>query len=418
MSTVYQNQDLDLNKFFVKRDHSAIVTDIKSLKYNQLSRDIYFRPSNAPIVNIADVNAGSCFDGYYVPTGSYKFYQAGSRITVEQEECDLTLLEYADMIWTEMGQSIKHIYDCHPEVTLCYSGGIDSMVVLSYLMAYGFLPRTRVISFENHTQNDKECLQNNVDKRASIVELLDSLPVKSTSWARVTDDDIAHGFNYQNLANFKCYATNSLLRAHQDTAFLFGFHGNQALLHKACFVDELILNNPDNVNAVRDYFLTNKDFYTQSLVNYDINKEKIGVARTHMLQKPWACLDHMNGNRVYGPIANDRIFQALRKLDFSNISVDTIADAKLARELINRNVGSQLDQYIITEGLSDNDILKDSLIPLSKLNLDLLTIPPGLTHNQEGVDYINYEINNAHASGAIAINALAAVKMLQWVDSL
>lgn len=419
MSIVYQNQDLDLNKFFVSYDNLKFVTDIQNLKYNQLSRGIYFRPSNAPVTNIADANLGSCFERYYIPTASYKFDQLSAGITiVSQEECDLKLNEYTNMVWNEMGQTIKNIYDTHAEVTLCYSGGIDSMVVLSYIMAYGFLSRTNIISFENYTQDDKECLQNNRAKKTLIIDLMSRLPIKSAKWAKVTEDDIVYSFNHQRLEHLKCYATNSLLRAHKDVAFIFGFHGNQVLLHKSCFIDDLILTNTYNINDVSNYLSTNKNFYTQSLLGYDVNKEKIGVARTHMLQKPWECLDYMNGNRIYSPIGNNRIFQGLRKLDFRDVSIDTIADAKMAREIISRNVESQLDEYIPIEGLSDNDILKDSLIPVNKLNSDLLIIPPNLTHNQEGVDYINYEINNAQTSGTIPINALTSIKMLHWINSL
>lgn len=405
---ILQNNDLDINKFFID-DHNKITTDISTLKYTPLNREIYFRPSNAPLINVANSKLGSCFTGYSIPTGSYQFTTNGDSSLVDQI---YSLTDYQDIVFSEIGKEITKIYNAHAEVTLCYSGGIDSMVLLSYIISLNFLSRTNIVCFKNNTQNTIP----EYDKVKSLLEKFDD-QFKSITWLTIDISDIIYSFNNQNFEHLKCYATNAVLQKYKNTAFIFGFHGNQILLHKPVFVDEIILQTGSNT-GVLEFFKNNNDFYTTSLNNYDVDKEKIGIAHTHMLQKPWALLDGTNNNRVYSPIGTSLTFSSLRQLNFKTVSVDTIAHAQLARNIINLNVGGLLNQFITKEGISDGDILKDTLIPIDQLNNDLLTIPKNLTHNAEGLGYIEHELSLAKKSHFLPINVLVSIKMLHWINQL
>jgi len=412
----YQNIDLSNNKFFV--NDNEIVTDISTLKHNQLSRDIYFRPSNAPLVNINDSTQGSCFDGYTIPTGSFIYDKDNTGIRYTEQITNLNLLSYIDYVWVNINTTIHKIYQTHKEVTLCYSGGIDSMVLLSYIIAQGLLSRTNIICFENHTQTDILALHNNTSNKEKVLKLLDTIKsqVISIKWLKITTKDIADSFNAGNYEHLVCYTTNTILQQHKDTAFIFGFHGNQVFLHKSVFVDELLLQGvitPTEVNQV----LSNNNFYTQSLIGYDVDRKKPGVKCTHMVLKPWSTLDYTNNNRLYSPIGSDITFNLLRSLDFKTVTINNIANVTVARNIINRNIGLTLDSYIGVEGVFDSDILKDTLIPLSLLNPELLVIPKELTHNQEGIDYIKYELAQSKVSGVIPINVLTSIKMLNWINT-
>ena len=414
----YQNNDLMINKFLV--NHNEIITDISALKNKQLCRDIYFRPSNAPLVTVADADQGSCFEGYTIPTASFIYTKDSAGISYTKQATNLALSSYTDQVWNDINNTIKQIYQRHNEVTLCYSGGIDSMVLLSYIMAQGLLPRTNIICFENHTQDNELALHNNIENKEKVTGLLKKLEsqVKSITWITITVDDIADSFNNGNLEHLKCYSTNSILQKYKDTAFIFGFHGNQVFLHKTVFVDELLLQGVIGIDEVERLLVTSTPFYTQSLLGYNIDKELVGVDRAHMLHKPWALLDHTNNNRVYSPIGSDLTFNLLRSLDFKTVSLNDVANVTVARGIINRNVTQELDDFIGVEGLYDNDILMDTMIPVSLLKQDLLVIPTELTHNQEGVDYINHELAQSKISGAIPINALVSIKMLGWIKQL
>ena len=414
----YRNHDLDHNKFLIK--HDKIVTDISTLKHKPLSREIYFRPSYAPLVSEADANLGSCFDGYSIPTASFTYTKEDSGITCKKQAINVSLDQYTHQVYNQMANQIQQIYQRHAEVTLGYSGGIDSMVLLSFISAQNLLPRTNIVCIENHTQTSKYAMHNHNDNKQKVTDLLDKLKskLKSISWFVIDVEDIAYSFNHGNLEHVKCYSTHSILRRYNNTAFIFGYHGNQILLHKPLFVDELFLQNKISEQEFTEYLSTHENFYTQCLTRYNVNKEKIGVDRTHFLKKPWALMDGINANQVYSPIGTTLTFDLLRSLDFSTMCLNDIANATVARNIIMRNVDTLFNDYIGIESLSDIDNLQDTLIPIELLNPHLVSIPLELNHHPEGLDWIKYEIDLSKANDVIPINSLTSIKMLNWINQL
>lgn len=414
----YRNHDLDLNKFLIKDDH--IVTDIAELKSHQLSREIYFRPSYAPLVSEADADLGSCFNGYSIPTASFSYQVNDSGISCVKHEPELDLESYIRLTHQDIGHKIQHVYQRHKQVTLAYSGGIDSMVLLSFIMAYDLLPRTNVVCVENHTQTSTNAMHNHADNKQRVLSLLHKFKTKinSTAWHDIALEDLAYSFNHGKLEHLKCYTTHAILRRYHDCAFLFGYHGNQILLHKPLFVDELILQGKVSDTDAGTYLSNTKNYYTQCLRLYDCAKEKIGVDRTHFLKKPWSLMDGINGNTIYAPIGSARTFDLLRDLDFGSVSLPVIADALVARHMIGLNVGTELDEFIGVESLKDMDNLQDSMIPVDLLDPSCLTVPEGLNHHPEGLDWITEQIAQAHATGAMPVNSLTSVKMLHWINQL
>jgi len=411
------NKDLELNKFIVK--DNLIETDISKIKNQPLDRAVYFRPSNAPIINIADSQLGSCWAGYFIPTGNFIYSQDGDILSCTPVTRNVNLEFYTQQVHDQISRAISSIYQSHAQVTLCYSGGIDSMVLLSFVISQKLLPRTNILCFENRTQDSELSLHNNLENKHKVDALLNRLESQCKSITRMTMtvEDIAYSFNHGDLQHLKCYTTHSILRKHRDTAFIFGFHGNQILLHKPVFVDELLLQDQVTSAQVKDY-LNSQTFYTQSLKSYDVYKPRIGIDRTHLLQKPWALMDGINGNKVYSPIGTDLTFDLLRRLDFTGVSLSHVANATIAQDIMFSNVDNFLEPYIGIESLYDNDMLKDTLIPLSLLDQQLLTIPDSLSHDAEGLDYIQDQIALAHTHGHIPINSLVAIKMLKWIDQL
>jgi hypothetical protein len=416
---MYQNLDLSVDKFFVSKDHTKLVTDIKQLKTSRLNRNFYFRPSGCPLVNVNDSNDGSCFKDYFIPTASYQFQLVDNVVKSVLIEKNLLLTEYIDELHQGIYNRIKSIYQQHKEVTLAYSGGIDSMVLLSFIQNQGLLSRTNVVCFKNKTQSDPSCLHRDFKKQFAVEALLKTIQnkVKSVQWLTISQDDFVFGLNNQNLEHVKCYATNAVLKKTDGNAYIFGHHGNQSLLHKIIFVDEIILNQSGAIKDMADLLSGSKDFYTQSLLNFDINSVRIGIERRHMLMKPWSLLANKHKS-VYSPLADNFSFGQLRRLDFGKINISIIANADVARELIDRNVGNSLNSYITTESIKDGDNLENMVIPLDLLSASTLAIPSELNHNPEGLDYIQNEINSAKKTNTIAINTLVTIKALNWLSQL
>lgn len=382
----------------------------------KLDPRVYFSPSYSPMLDLNDSHKGSCFQDWYIPTAS----------CIYDDDRESFLPKYGDFstykenLYKNIKQRIQEIYDQHRTVTLAYSGGIDSMVLLSFILKLDLINRTELICHENRLQSDPSCLHLDLSKKTAVQEIFDKVKSKAlnTRWLKTDIENLTVMFNHGTYKQLKCYATANTLRNSQTDACISGWHGNQVLLHKFIFWDEIRIRDSRRNNEIQSYLHNNKDFYTQNLVKYDIVRDPVGIERRFMLMKPWFSLDGYLGKRVYGPLADEHDLISLRELDFNQIPVATIADAALAREFMHRNVGTELDPFIVTETLADGDTLCKMDIPISLLDKSLLYVPRDLSHDPEGLEYLENEINRAHASGTIALNTLVSLKNMQWLASL
>lgn len=413
----YQNLDLDLHKFFVNKHTGSIHLSMHDLRQECLDPQIYFRPSRSPLLDVEDCLAGSCYQDYWVPTAAWIFDEGGNHDLMPK---DMDLASYRERLYPAIQRRLQEIYKQHATVTLAYSGGIDSMVLLSYVYNMGLLPRTDIVTHSNRTQNDASCLHIDHHKSHCVQRLLDLVrdQSRSVTWHDVTMQDIAQQFNHGTINHLKCYASATMLERSPNKACMFGYHGNQVLLHKRIFWDEMICQDSARRQQIRDYLANNTDYYCQSFANYECDTEKITIDRRHHLQKPWAAIDGHAGCSMYWPLADDQDFFCLRRLDILDASVQMIANAELAREIIHRNTQGLWDDLITSESLTDGDSLTPMMIPATLLHTDLLHIPFDLAHDRAGKQYLLEEIDRCHADGAISINSLVSIKNLQALASL
>lgn len=412
------NHDLDLEKFFVKAQGDWIEFYRRPrFQDHQLNREIYFRPSYSPLISIQDQYQGSCFQDLEIPTGSWRFKQDKDLIATEVLSKNLALDEFTQQIHLDIRSSVDSIYHKHPKVTLCLSGGIDSLVLLSYIISADLLSRTNIAIFENHTQVDSSCLHQNPDKKLALSSLLDDIGAKDIDRHVITNDDIAWAFNQGTLADIKCYATSKLLRHYKNQALLFGQHGNQVLIHKPVFLDEIVIRDPSKSLVIDSLQAKRVPVYTQSCLDYVISDTPVGIERRHFLVKPWSRLNGVNGNLIYSPIGSDHNFTLVRQVDFSTVDPMTVFDAQVARAIIHRNVGSRFDPYIITESVRENDNLETIRIPNHLVEMEkLLSIPQELNHDPEGIEYIRHEISKVVSGQDLAINTAVSIKSLQYIQ--
>jgi hypothetical protein len=233
----------------------------------------------------------------------------------------------------------------------------------------------------------------------------------------ITQQNVIDAFNrYPDVAHLKCYVTSAIFNRYQNTAFIFGHHGNQVLLHKFIFLDQIIMVRPAVRDEIKQYLRDNQKYYCQGMSCYDFNKTPVGIERIHMVQKPWAVLNGLNGNALYAPFTTNRNFSCLRRLDFDYVSIDQVIDAGLARSLL-RDDNQDLEMFVYRENLNDLDNLKDIQLPISGLDKSLLHIPENLCHDPEGKEYIQHEIEQAKKTGEIPINSLVSIKNLHWLSS-
>jgi hypothetical protein len=420
----YINHDLDLNKFFADRQHCVV--PYPSKHDYAINRQIYFRPSNSPIIWVEDADLGSCFEDLIVPTGSWIYKDNGTR---EHVPSNVDLHSHIEQIHQNIDGSIAKIYQQHSQVNLLYSGGIDCMVVLSYILKQGLARRTRLICFENNTQPAANGLATNTAKKQKVVDLYRHYQdqLLGIDWHTINVEDVVNVFNHGDLAAIKCYATRTILDRYLNQAFIGGHHGNLVLLHKWIYLDEIVIQNSQMRQLMQQHQKEKTSYYTTSLspesagndaeFHYQIPDSPMGLDRRHLLMKPWDALCGHNGNWLYTPLGSDQNFTLTRRLNFAQIDPWTIMNATVARDLIMLNVGHELDAFIDTESVKENDNLELIQLPADLLNLKQLTVPMDLKHHKEGLDYIQYEIAQIPQRGWLAINTAVSIKSLWHISN-
>lgn len=412
----YQNLDISGDKFFVKDDDISTRKYLPDLIKEPLARDIYFSPSRSPLLDLYDSHKGTCFSGWIIPTPSYIFINDD----VTTLEKNLMVDAYTESLYQRIDQRITEIYDRHESVTLSYSGGIDSIVLLSFIKRLNLLKRTDIIVYENLTQTHESCIHIDPYKKDCINHVLDLMKnqVRDIRWLDINIAEVAETFNKGTLDHMCCYTTATLLKHAQTDACMFGWHGNQILLHKFIHLDEMICQRPSAREEIKNYLRQDHDFYTDSLQQYDTAGEKLSIERRYLLQKPWPSLDGYNGKIVYGPLADDTDMLNMRRLQYDGITVDMITDALLAREFIHRNIGDVFDGFITKETINDADSLHPMVIPIELLDPKSLFVPRDLNHDPGGKQWLEQEIQRGWDTGSMPLNSLVSIKNLQRLSKI
>lgn len=418
----YQNSDLDKFKFYYAIEGENIVTagtGARSplLQSAQLSRDIYFCPSTYPLITTMNVNAGSAFTGVIFPTAANTFSVSNGQVSSCRVRPQLPVSAYQQDVDIFLRQYITDLYANHPEVTLAFSGGIDSLVLLSYVLAGGYGPRTTLISVINHTQHDSSCLHNDPKKLAIFNACLETLEpyVRDIFVEQFGKADLANVVNTGAYAELVCYSTTFILKSpHRRGPLLHGAAGNGALLHYYRQVDEVLLLRPsERAKLVALQQVAGQ--YTSSMYQVSANPAASRFADRTYWHKPYLYL--RDSKHLYAPFYTEFISSKMRQLDYSTLTASTLFDALFARQLIHQNVNSLFAPFIHTEGIKDLDNLESVVFEHSDLNQSALRIPSSLNHHPEGVSFIEYELDVAAKTGLLPLNTVVSIKNLQNIQT-
>jgi hypothetical protein len=408
-----RNHDLDLDKYFVNYKTGQIAKQAE-LKNQPLNREIYFSPSGSPLITVHDTARGTCYQDWVIPSASV-FIDTKLRYLKQH----ITLDQYQHLMAKKLLDTVQQIYQQHNRVYLSYSGGIDSMTILSAVLALGLAARTTLVVFENHSQSHQDCLHQDHERKRLVDEVCQQVRALGAQVETeiITINDLLISMQY-DLAETKCYVTHALLRRHADRAWMFGHHGNQLYLHKDVFLDEILYRNPSRQLEVEAAVVAN-NYYTKNLKNYTFDRPLVPLHQRHLMLKPWTKLDEFNGCKIYSPIGPDNeTFDWCRSVDFSIISADTITHALVPKWIINYNNQSWLTKFITTESVMDMDTLGPVNLPVDQIDSALLTVPQNIHHHPDGLDWIQHELDQSKTTGSIAINTMVSLKNLAWLGNL
>lgn len=409
------NQDRTLDKFFVRFDNNKPVEVVKKpiLKDEKIKRDIYFEPSYCPLITLKDSRRGTCFENLYQPTGSFDIVKIDQQIQIVPITRDLSLQSYIELVYHNIERDILNLYQTHQTITLLYSGGIDSMVLLSYLLKHKLMNRTRIICFKNNTAHSIDALNNNKNNLEKLEQTLKTVNPIDVRWFEMGIEDVIDAVNNGTLNDVKCYTTSALVKKIKNEVLLCGHHGNQVLLHKNIFLDEILLAQPNFQKNIENYILKQENFYTATLKDYKEPEQPIGIEHQHFLQKPWDYFSGVNGNIIVAPIGSAENFILLRRLHFKDIHPDTILNAEVARQIIKLNECEHLEMFLFNECTHECDNLNTLSIAVENINPKVLEIDSNFPHHSEGLEWLMYQRNNKN----IPINTLVSFKTIEFIKN-
>jgi hypothetical protein len=413
---IFQNKEIDSvkNKYFVTISPEFNVKHMSKLIYQPVKEYIYTSAVSYPFTTRLDFTQGSFYQNYVIPSPAYKFIASDTNVTVSSNRKKISLDTYLTQLDQAITDQIASIYRTHSSVVLSYSGGIDSMVLLSYIIAGGFLSRTTLLTHNNLFQDSTHpAIISNDPRRVAAMDA--ALDMATDQGAKVfkldiTDQDFVDIFNTRDFNHLRCYTVSKALSCFNNTAFLYGHHGNQALLHKDIFIDQLLLQGTIGKIEVQNAVDKN-DYYVTSAANYDVNS-RTPLEHHPLLMLPWHELSGYQGNTVYSPLGF--MLESVRDIDFTTVTLDDILNANAGRKLITKNVGSALDHLIIAEGVGDGDSISYTMFDRKNFDQNLLNIPNNINHNLTGQSWLEETLKK----DSISSYNLLTLKLLHQLSDL
>jgi len=395
----FKQMDLE-EKIFVKIEKESIIarTAEQLIKaHTALSDKIYYCPTKFPLISINDIRLGTAWKDWLCPNFNTQFYynNDNNKITVcKVIRNKISLDQYTEKLQIILDNNISKIVKKNKNLFLCYSGGVDSSVILSYLIKKKIQDKVTLINFSNLVNNKKINNFNYEKKLGFKVENI-----------KINLNDLINVCNTKNYEKIICYTTYTLLKKYKKSSFIYGFHGNQSLLHKKIFLEQI---NKDVL----------KKGYCSSLNNWKSMKNPTPLAEHILLMKPWDKINGTNNCKIFSPLGNNEIFEMVRSIDWSNVDPHTINDAKVAKQIINNNVGALLDSSILkNENIAESDtIIGDLEVPLKELDTDIFDINEKNYHNKQGHDWLVKEYANAMKENSIKLNTLISFILIKNIS--
>jgi len=407
----YRNVDSSSTNFFVRvdDDNLHLCSDFTKLSQCPIAEQIYFSPNSFPQITRIDFTQGSAFDGWVVPSSAYTFTVYDQYIEVDEIPRYMPLYQYYLSAIQLIENQIISTFCQNESVSLYYSGGIDSMVLLSFIMRLGLLPRTKLIYIKNTTHTASSCFSSH--RLSAINALLESLKgeARAIDIQTVDADDIATLVNDSDYFQLTAYCSAIIANRFPADVFIHGDTGNQTLLHNDSFITEKF-RDPLSI-AEFTQFKAQNNLYSAAAVSANIptSSKQSSLSLRHIRTKFYNKVTLPN--RIICPLANQELVSNLRQLNIADVPMIDILNAQFAKKMLFHNVGRFFDEFITTEHSTDGDCIMPIFLDRSKLNLDILQVPLNVSHNVTGVAWLHDQLS----MNQIELNTVLSIKLQQFI---
>lgn len=366
---------------------------------NALSEKIYYTPTYFPLLSKYDMRLGTAWDEWSNINfdSFYKFDQKDNQI-IEYEKIrnKISLEQYIEQLLERINDNIEGIFNKSKDKTiyLSYSTGIDSLCILSFLIKKKMHNRIKLINFTNTMTTQKINSFQEEKKLGFEVENF-----------KINFDDLARIINTNNFQKVLCYTTSTLFEKYCNGLFIFGFHGNQSLLHKKIFLEQIQKK-------------VEKDGYCKSLDGWQPSKNFTPLKEHCLVVKPWHELQGSNNCNFFHPLGDGKIFDLIRSIDWEGVDPHTISNAEVARKIIYENVGNSFDSLITQENLYESDIILGDLeVPMQNLKNKIFNLDVKYC-NRQGYDWLVSEYNESLSKKSIKLNTVISFLVQNFLNRL
>lgn len=415
---LYKNDDGVLPTVWVRVVGSDIelVTNIKQLANEKLTRNIYFSATNFPHTNRYDCFSTSVFDGWMVPSTNYIFEVDDKTVTVTEMPKSIPFGEYKSLVYENTKNNILSVYEDGREGVLFYSGGIDSMTLMSFLRKFDLLSRTHIVFSLNATQ---ELAAYRVPTRFAKVKEMERIISGECLSFNYVSTDIADIANVSNMFNGEFSRLLTYCSSHCETMFnnvtFIEGEGDALHLHTKQVMNDILMAN----GTVTDYSQEQRtDYYSSDASACKSPSYDTGIRNVVFRSKPYRGMNRVNGNKFAQPIINNGGFDLIRSLDMRGVDYRYAVDALLPKEYIRTNVGDSFDGLIMSEYAMDFDIIKDVFVRCDEITISDYEIPTALNHNEDGLRFLQEQYDSLSKDEYINLNSLISIAAMRHLSGL
>lgn len=356
----------------------------------KLSKEIYYKANNFPFLSRWDIKLGTAWVNWFHPNFNTIFEYNGNNIEMKRYSHEkISLDDYVLYLKDKIQKNMEKIFELgYKKIYLAYSGGADSLVLLSYIIKNNWQDKIKILNFYN-------TISSQTPKDLSFEE---KLGLKIDQFG-IGIEQLLSAINENKWYNNICYATHYLSKRCSDGIIISGIHGNSVLLHKKIYVEHI------NKNIVKKGYESFLDGWKQE--KFPKNKLEDDLLDI----KPW----HEFHN-VFSPFYDVEMMEFPRKVDWSEVDPHVISDAQVCRKIIKENVGDLFDQRLFHNSHNDLDcIVGDLKLPMHSINEQVYLLKDDFRHDTYGYDWINFMIDKAKKEKVIDFNTIISTTCINFL---
>jgi hypothetical protein len=418
-------------ELFLKYGPNNTIT-AKTLKQIENSKDTTFRSegrtnfSNYPFLTQESYKETVFKE--WVSSTFYQQFKLNSDGMIEMHELPrntISYKEYEKIAIEKIEKNIKEFIDKNNDIVLMYSQGIDSILLMSYLVKYDAIHKTELVYVENEFYKEntvpkherelfpawsdrfkfEEITQKNKPLDLSFEE---TLGFKKITKIKLNQKTLRKWANSIDPFVFFNYQSYEIVDQFKDRPILIGYEGNSVLMHKWEWIRRIGKTLPIDEN-----------YYTNTVNEIDWEKpwDNSWNIITYITPKTrgWNCEAIKN---EYSPISDSELMSMLPFIDTNTIDPLDIANATLTKKMIRNLVGNRFDHLIVHEGNNWINFWTLARIPIENLEPECLFLYVNKKSNLHNVSWCKKIVKLAKETGWIFAVDLMHLKYTNMLTSM